>query len=217
MPPADTRPDGMNDLEWQIRNWYNFNWLSGDSIAEQAVHSVDKIGWAMNDETPVECIANGGRAVKSPGGNIFDHFSIVYEYANGARGILGSRQINGCANENADYILGTKGDCYIGKGPKPYIKGATKWRYDGPDPSMYQVEHNELFASIRSGEVINDGEWMAKSTMLAIMGRMAAYTGKRITWDEAINSKQKLVPDNMTWDMKHEPEELAVPGLTKFI
>ena len=217
MPPADRRPDGIGDIEWQIRNWYNFCWLSGDSIAEQAVHSVDKIAWAMKDEVPKECIANGGRAVKAHGGNIFDHFSIKYEYGDGARAFLGSRQISGCANENADYILGTKGDCFIGKGPKPYIKGENRWRYEGQDLNMYQVEHNELFASIRSGEPINDGEWMAKSTMLAIMGRMAAYTGKRITWDEAINSKQVLVPENPSFDMKHEVPPLAVPGLTKFV
>jgi predicted dehydrogenase len=215
--PKTPKPDDMGDIEWQVRNWYNYVWVGGGSLMEQAVHSGDKIAWAMKDETPVKCIANGGRAVKAPGGNIFDHYSCVYEYANGTRAFLASRQINNCANENSDYIMGTKGDCFIGKGPKPFIKGENKWRYEGESPNMYQVEHNELFASIRDGKVINDGERMAKSTMLALMGRMACHTGKEITWDQAINSQERRVPEQIDFDAAHEVPPWAVPGFTKFI
>ena len=118
MPPASTRPAGMSDVEWQIRNWYNFVWLCGDSLVEQAVHSVDKIAWAMHDEPPVSCVGVGGRAIPAEGGNIYDHFEINYLYPNGVRAFLANRQIDGCYNENSDYIMGTDGTCTIGRGPR---------------------------------------------------------------------------------------------------
>ena len=123
MPPASTRPAGMSDVEWQIRNWYNFVWLCGDSLVEQAVHSVDKIAWAMHDEPPVSCVGVGGRAIPAEGGNIYDHFEINYLYPNGVRAFMANRQIVGCYNENSDYMLGTEGTCTIGKGPPPRIAG----------------------------------------------------------------------------------------------
>src|SRR5439155_1387077 len=119
MPPASTRPAGMSDVEWQIRNWYNFVWLCGDSLVEQAVHSADKIAWAMGDEPPVSCVGVGGRAIPSEGGNIYDHFEINYIYPNGVRAFLANRQIEGCHNENSDYILGADVTCTIGRGPAP--------------------------------------------------------------------------------------------------
>ena len=109
MPADDKRPAGMSDLDWQVRNWYNFTWLSGDSLVEQAIHSVDKVAWCMKDEPPVKAVATGGRQVPNESGNIFDHFAVYYEYANGLRAYVGSRQIAGCYNENNDYIHGAKG------------------------------------------------------------------------------------------------------------
>ena len=217
MPPADTRPPGMSDIEWQIRNWYNFVWLSGDSIVEQAVHSADKISWAMHDKPPVSCVAVGGRQIPAHGGNIYDHFEVNYLYPNGVRAFLACRQQTGCYNENADYILGTKGRCTIGRGALPRIEGETKWIYRGPKNNMYQEEHDVLFRSIRRGEPVNDGEWMTTSVMLAMMGRMAAYTGQQITWEQAMNSQEKRVPDHIEWDMKHEVPPIALPGRTKFV
>src|SRR5205085_2562301 len=163
MPPASERPAGMTDVDWQIRNWYNFQWLCGDSLVEQAVHSVDKIAWAMKDAPPVSCVAVGGRQIPAEDGNIFDHFEVNYLYPNNVRAFLGSRQMEGCYNENADYILGTQGSCTIGRGPMPRIAGKTEWTFQGQKNDMYQAEHDALFASIRQGKPINDGQRMATS------------------------------------------------------
>jgi myo-inositol 2-dehydrogenase/D-chiro-inositol 1-dehydrogenase len=217
MPPASERPAGMSDTEWQIRNWYNFVWLCGDSLVEQAVHSADKIAWVMHDEPPVSCVAVGGRVIPAEGGNIYDHFEVNYIYPNGVRAFLANRQIVGCYNENSDYILGTDGTCTIGRGPTPKIEGKTNWTWTGQKYDMYQREHDLLFASIRKNQPINDGKRLATSTLLAIMGRMAAYTGQQVTWDEALNSKEKLYPDNLDWNGSLPVPPRAEPGITKLI
>ena len=217
MPPASERPAGMSDMEWQIRNWYNFQWLCGDSLVEQAVHTVDKVAWAFKDQPPVSCVAVGGRQIPAEGGNIFDHFEVNYLYPNGARAFIANRQITGCYNENSDYIMGTKGTATIGRGPNPRIEGATNWNFEGQKYDMYQREHDVLFASIRKGTVINNGERLASSTMLAIMGRMAAYTGQSITWDEALNSKEELIPKTFDWNAKIDVPPTPRPGITKFL
>ena len=217
MPPASSRPAGMGDVEWQLRNWYNFVWLSGDGLGEQACHSVDKIMWAMKDVPPLRCTGNGGRMVPNNEGNIFDHIDVFYEWQNGARASMAQRQISNCYSDNSDYLNCAKGTGIIKGSAAPAIRGEASWRYAGPKKDMYQVEHDEMFASIRKGEPINDGVWMAQSTLAAIMGRMAAYTGQDITWEQALHSQWKLVPDNLTWDMKLPIEPLAVPGKTKFV
>ncbi len=217
MPPASKRPSDMGDVEWQLRNWYNFTWLSGDGLVEQACHSVDKIAWAMRDVPPLRCTANGGRQVPNNEGNIYDHISVFYEWESGVRATMAQRQISGCANDNSDYLVCANGEGLIKGISAPQMTGAKRWKYRGETPNMYQVEHNELFASIRAGKVINDGEWMAKSTLMALMGRAAAYTGQEITWDEALNSNWKFVPDNLTWDMKLPIRPMAIPGQTKFM
>ena len=213
MPPANTRPPGMSDVEWQLRNWYNFVWLSGDGLVEQAVHAVDWMCWAFKDVPPSKAIAVGGRQIPAHGGNIYDHFEINYEYAEGARAFLGCRQIAGCANDNTATMYGTKGTAReLGFAGMPNIRGEKNWRYQGERPNMYQVEHDELFASIRKGEPLNDGVRLAHSTMVAIMGRMAAYTGAEITWDAALNSNERLVPENLRMDMDLPVTPLAMPG-----
>jgi predicted dehydrogenase len=218
MPPASERKPGMSDLEWQLRNWYNFTWICGDSLVEQAVHSVDKMAWAMKDEMPIKAVAVGGRQVPAHGGNIYDHFEVNYEYKDGARGFLACRQQSGCYSENCDYLLGAKGLGTIRSGPRPEIKaGGSVWRYSGPAVDMYQAEHNELFASIRKGQPINDGLWMTHSCLMAIMGRMAAYTGQEVTWDQALNSQEVLVPEKLDWTATIEVPPLAIPGRTKFV
>ena len=217
MPPASDRPADMSDMEWQVKNWYNFSWLCGDSLVEQAVHTVDKVAWAFNDQPPISCVAVGGRQIPAEGGNIYDHFEVNYLYPNNARATVANRQIVGCYNENADYIQGTKGTAIIGRGPNPRIEGETTWSYEGQKYDMYQREHDVLFASIRKGTVINNGERLATSTMLAIMGRMAAYTGQQITWDQALNSQERLIPEKMDWNMKWEVPPTARPGITKFV
>ena len=216
MPAASTRPAGMSDVEWQLRNWYNFAWLSGDGYLEQACHSVDKVAWALKDVPPISAVAVGGRQTPNNEGNIFDHMFVVYEFPNDVRAFLGQRQIGQTYTDNSDYLMGSDGVGKSGWNP-PYIKAKEKWRYkESPGRvDMYQQEHNELFASIRNRKPMNDGQWMAQSTMIALMGRMAAYTGQEISWEQAMNSKEKLVPDHLEWNMKLEIPQMAMPGITK--
>jgi predicted dehydrogenase len=214
MPPASERPADMGDLEWQMRNWYNFVWLSGDGYVEQAIHSVDKVAWAMKDQPPLKAVAVGGRQTPNNQGDIYDHMFVVYEYPDDVRAFVGQRQIAHTHSENSDYLMGTAG---FGRIPALSLKGKENWRFKGPTNDMYQNEHDELFASIRSGKPINDGERMAHSTLMGIMGRMAAYTGQEVTWEQALNSQEKLVPDPLDWKMKLDITPMAVPGLTKFI
>ncbi|MHC4537575.1 MAG: gfo/Idh/MocA family oxidoreductase, partial [Planctomycetota bacterium] len=119
--------------------------------------------------------------------------------------------------DNSDFLMGSDGLGNIKGWSDPTITGKETWRYRGPKSDMYQIEHDELFACIRKGRPINDGIWMAHSSLMAIMGRMAAYTGKEITWDEAMNSQEKLVRDNLTWNMDLPIRSMAMPGKTKFI
>ena len=217
MPPASTRPAGMSDVEWQIRNWYNFVWTCGDGLVEQAIHTVDKVAWAFDDKPPLSCVAVGGRQIPQEGGNIYDHVEVNYLYPNNVRAFVGCRQIEGCYNENSDYIMGTKGVLTIGRGPLPRIEGQNTWSFEGTKNDMYQAEHDVLFAAIRKGEPVNDGERMATSTLLGIMGRMAAYTGQTVTWDQAMNSQEKIFPDQLDWNGKLEVAPTARPGITKLI
>jgi myo-inositol 2-dehydrogenase / D-chiro-inositol 1-dehydrogenase len=217
MPPESARPTGMSDVEWQIQNWYNFVWTCGDGLVEQAVHTVDKVAWAFGDKPPLSCVAVGGRQIPAHGGNIYDHMEVNYLYPNNVRAFVGQRQIEGCYNENADYIAGTKGVATIGRGPLPRIEGQTKWAFEGTKNDMYQAEHDVLFASIRQGKPINDGQRMATSTLLAIMGRMAAYTGQQVTWDQAVNSKEQLVPEKLEWGMSLPVQPMPRPGITKLL
>lgn len=211
------RKPGMSDLEWQLRDWYPYLWLSGDvTILLSGGHSVDKMSWWLDDVMPAKAVAIGSQLVPT-GGNTFDAGFVAYEYESGIRGFLGCRSQAGCYTENADYVIGTKGILTIGRGRVPVIEGENKWRYDGPPANMYQTEHDELFASIRQGEPINDGTRMAHTTLMAVMGRMAAYTGQEVMWEQALNSQQSLVPDKLDWDTKIDQLPLAVPGLTKLI
>jgi predicted dehydrogenase len=209
------RKPEWSDMEWQLRNWLYFTWLSGDFNTEQHVHSLDKGSWAMLDTPPLRATGLGGRQVRveEQWGNIYDHFAVVYEYESGAKMFSFCRQQNGCTNDTNDYFIGTKGKANI---LKHTIEGETAWRYDGPKPSMYQVEHDALFASIRSGEAINNGNYMALSSMLAIMGRMASYTGKTITWNDAINSQEDLSPASYEFGPLPVPP-VAKPGITPFV
>jgi predicted dehydrogenase len=216
MPPAASRPAGMSDVAWQIRNWYNFVWLSGDGLIEQACHSVDKILWAMKDTPPARCVATGGRDLPNNEGNIFDHIDVFYEWADGTRATMAQRQIPCRYNDNSDYIAGAKGYGLI-QGGTIEIHGESMWRYEGPKKSMYQVEHDELFASIRKGAPINDSERMARSTLVGLMGRMAAYTGEEITWEQMLKSQENLYPAHLAWDGTLPIAPMARPGKTAFV
>ena len=220
MPAASTRPKGMPDLEWMVRNWYNFAGLSGDGLVEQACHTVDWIAWAMGDKPPVSCTATGGRQLAAEGGDIYDHVSINYVWDNDARGFLAQRQIPGCFNENMFTMLGTKGTGKVSRRGSEIqdLSGETTWKYEGPRKSMYRIEHEEFFASIRSGKHIHNGDRMCNSTLMALMGRLAGYTGKEITWEQALNSQEKLVPEITDgWNSPVTFRDVPLPGVTKYV
>jgi predicted dehydrogenase len=211
------RKPEWSDMEWQMRNWYYYTWLSGDFNVEQHVHFLDICTWLMKEQYPVRCIGSGGRQVRTGAefGHIYDHFSISYEYADGTRLISHCRQIPGCSNDMSVQALGTKGTADLSE-RRFAIRGESPWVRPGKDNAFYQTEHDELFVSIRKGTPINNGDYMAKSTLIAIMGRMAAYTGKQITWEMALNSKENLSPARYEWGPMPEPA-VAIPGVTAFI
>lgn len=205
------RQEAWSDMEWQMRNWLYFTWLSGDFNVEQHVHSLDKMAWAMRDEYPIKCYGLGGRQARiDPAyGHIYDHMSCVYEYANGTKAFSLCRQQVGCWGEVKDFVMGSRGHVDV---MRHQITGANQWTYparQARQDNMYQQEHNELFAAIRSGNPINNGEYMTKSTLMGIMGRMACYTGQLITWEEALNSQEVLGPREYAWG------ELPVPAVPR--
>ncbi len=211
--PRKTRDEVKSEMEYQMRNWYYYDWLSGDHIVEQAVHAIDTMGWAMGDVPPLLCWGSGGRQVRTDPkyGNIFDHFNVVYEYADGVRGYHTCRHWRGAETRVKDYVLGTKGtgDVFGHK-----FSGESRWRYRGEANNMYQTEHDALFASIRNAQPVSDLVNGSRSTLLAIMGRMAAYTGKVVTWEDALNSKENLAPSEYNWgDAPQRP--VPMPGVTK--
>jgi len=212
------RKPGMSDMEMQIRNWYHFTWLGGDHIVEQAVHSLDKMAWCFQDAPPVSVVAIGGRSVPGPveRGNGYDHFGATFDYGNGVKGFHMARQWSACPTENHDYFYGAKGRAVIkGWDPLHEIDGENPWKYAGPGNDMYQTELDEMMASIRAGEPRNDGVYMARSSLLGIMVRMAAYTGRVVTWEEALASQERLGPE--TYALAEVPVAgLAVPGVTQF-
>lgn len=209
------RDPSWSEMEYQIRNWLYFTWLSGDHIAEQHIHSLDKALWLNNDKMPTYCYGLGGRQVRTDPkfGHVYDHFSVVYEWENGVRAYAFTRQMAGCWSETEDFIYGTKGKAEV---LAHKIKGVDgEWKYKGPKPSMYDVEHQRLFAAIRAGEAINNGEYMSYATLMAIMGREACYTGEKITSEAMLNSHVKLGPEKLEWgNVAVAP--VAMPGRTKF-
>ena len=225
--PKWNRQNTLTDLEWQIRRWYYFTWLSGDHVVEQAIHSIDKMMWAMKDVPPESVICTGGRQARAgePGGeygHIYDHFSAEYKWESGVKGYHFTRQIDKCAQANTDQIFGTKG-VYDGEsGGKRHVitRSENPWRYKAPEglnDNGYQTEHNEMYQGIRTGRPLNTGDRMISTTLAAIMARMSAYTGKEITWEMALNSKEDTFPKDIKWDMKLPVAPVAIPGRTPFI
>jgi predicted dehydrogenase len=215
------RQSDWSDMVWQMRNWYYFTWLSGDFNVEQHVHLLDTCSWAMGDRYPARAVGTGGRQQRTGPeyGHIYDHFAITYEYEGGAKLFATCRQQVDCANDISAQVLGTKGRAALNgsrRGGGPRIEGGATWRYNGPPTDVYQAEHDALFASIRRGQPINNGEYMAKSTLLAIIGRMAAYTGQVVTWEQALASEEDLSPPRYAWDVPLPVPPVAIPGQTKF-
>ncbi len=209
------REPSWSDMEFQLRNWLYFTWLSGDFNVEQHVHSLDKAAWVMKDVPPLRATGLGGRQVRTGNdfGNVYDHFAVVYEYENGTKLFANCRQMAGCSVDVSDHIVGSKGNAEL---MRAVIEGEQPWRYRGEKPNMYEEEHRAMFQAIRSSNPLNNGDYMAKSTMLAIMGRMAAYTGQTLTWDQCFSSSEDLSPAKYEWAEVSLPP-VAMPGLTRFV
>ncbi len=216
-------PAPMRDLEIQYGNQYRFSWMCGDDVTQSLVHNVDRATWAMKEQTPVKCHGFGGRSTTGHLlGDVFDHHSVVYQYANGVRLYALCRTTPGCYNENSSIIMGSKGAAYPLTGT---ITGDKPWKYSGKQESPYVAEHRAFLASIRAGKPINCGDYMAQSTMVVIMGQLSCYSGQEITWDRINKSTYSLgpKPEDCTWEMepptkadeKGEYPVCATPGVTR--
>jgi predicted dehydrogenase len=211
---AVPKREGMSDMEWQIRNWLYFTWLSGDHIVEQHVHNLDVVNWVLQAH-PIKALGMGGRQARVDPvfGHIYDHFTIDYEYPNGVHVLSMCRQIDGTAGRVEEHIVGTKGRA----NPGGSIRGENPFRFEGPNPNPYVQEHADLIASIRAGQPLNEGRQVAESTLTAILGRMSAYTGQEVSWDWALNESQlDLRPPK--YEMGELPvPPVAIPGQTPLI
>jgi predicted dehydrogenase len=211
------REPGMTDMQYHMRNWYYFTWLSGDFNVEQFVHQIDRMAWVMKDRYPVRCYSTGGRQARTgpDHGHIFDHFSSVFEYPEGVRVFTTTRHQRGCTNESQTFVMGSRGIADMKTGT---ITGNNPWQAPRRGRvNSHQLEQDAFLAALRAGKVINNGDYMAKSTLMAIMSRMSAYTGRSLTWEQVLNSKEDLSPSGYTWDAKPPKAEVAVPGVTKFV
>jgi myo-inositol 2-dehydrogenase/D-chiro-inositol 1-dehydrogenase len=217
------RQPSWTDVEWQIRNWLYFTWLSGDHIVEQHIHNIDVVQWAVG-KPPVAAVAMGGRQqrIDPAFGHVYDHFAVDFEYPNDVHVLSMARQIPRCHGEVSEHVLGTKGRADMGKNNSWTISAhrgnGTGWSYTGgKDTDPYIQEHVDLIAAIRKGKPYNELRAATESNLAAIMGRMAAYTGKRVTWEQALNSTETLHP---TGDLKFGKMEVAkvpIPGTTEVI
>jgi predicted dehydrogenase len=220
-PLGGGQPDGMPDVEWQMRNWFNFEWLASGPLVEQCIHTVDKVAWALGDIDPIAVVASGGRALKEDDSNIYDHYNVAYEYPGGVIAHVGQRHFVRCHNEVRDRIFCEGGTAHVTGFGRSHIadqQDKRTWRYrpsDGEEQNPYQVCHNEFFQALRDGNIINTGEYMAKSTALGLFGREAAHSGQRLTWEKFWNSTQDLAPDHLQLDSAFPVAPPALPGKHK--
>ena len=210
------RPE-WTDMEWQLRNWLYFTWLSGDHIVEQHVHNLDVANWALRAH-PVRALGLGGRQVRTDPnyGHIFDHFAVEYEYPGHVLVTSTCRQIDGCAGRVEEALYGTDGFMVTRPG-HAVIEGENRWRFEGVNPTNpYVQEHRDLIRSITGGPRLNEARNVAESTLTAIMGRMSTYTGREVTWEQAMSSTLDLSPPAYEFgDLPVPP--VAVPGRTPLI
>ncbi|MBT5706306.1 MAG: Gfo/Idh/MocA family oxidoreductase [Verrucomicrobia bacterium] len=196
----------LTEMEYQMRNWYYFNWICGDHITEQHIHNLDVINW-LKDGFPVKANGMGGAEVRvgKDFGEIFDHHAVEFEYADGSRMFSQCRHQVGCWNSVSEHAHGSKGNARL---DRYTITGDNSWRFRGKGKNPYQQEHDDLFHAIRNNEDYNEAEYGAKSSMTSILGRMATYSGKEVEWDKAIASEISIMPDSFEWDAPTK----SVPG-----
>jgi predicted dehydrogenase len=203
----------QTDLEWMIRHWYPWTWLSGDHIVEQHVHNIDIACWVMGGH-PQSAMGVGGRSQRTEArfGNIFDHFAIDFVYPGDVHILSMCRHWDGTPGNVSERFVGTKGVTNAAGS----ISGPNEWRYQGQSTTPYVQEHADLIASIRAGKPLNEARQVAESTLAAIMGRMAAYTGQIITWEQALNSQDNIVPDMAKPAAAIPVPAVSIPGRTEF-
>jgi myo-inositol 2-dehydrogenase/D-chiro-inositol 1-dehydrogenase len=218
------RKPGLTEVQWQCSTQYHFRWLSGDDVVQSLVHNLDRASWVMHNQVPVKCHGLGGRSSMTEPiyGDVFDHHSVIYEFANGVRIYAFCRTTTGCYDEYSSLISGTKGKADI-MGCR--ITGETNWRWRGQcDP--YQREHDVLFAAIRAGKPVNNGDYMIPSTTIGVMGQISCYTGKEVTMEQMKNSDFFYPPKPEECHDGMEPPVQAgtggsypvpLPGRTKMI
>jgi predicted dehydrogenase len=210
------REANWTDLEYQLRNWYYYTYLSGDHIVEQAVHNVDTMVWAFG--VPVRAVATGGRQVRTDAlfGHIYDHFTVDYEFANGSHCMMMCRQQNGTDKKVANEFVGTKGTAFVL--PKYYITGERPWTLESSVSTdlgnAYVQEHTDFIVSIRAGKPLTELKQVTESSVAAILGREAAYTGKSVTYEELMASGHALWPAKMDWNSPMTTPAVAMPGQT---
>jgi predicted dehydrogenase len=217
---------GMTELEYQVRNWYFFTWLSGDHICEQHVHNLDVCNW-VRDGHPVEAQGQGGRQMRvgKEYGDIYDHHMIEFTYADGLKLHSQCRQIPGCWSQVGESLTGTRGTLNMAVAATIEVDGKRTWRSTSSKmgkKGAYQIEHDVLFDAIRNGKPHNEADYGAISTMTGILGRMASYTGRVVSWEEAFNSGQQLATDVESWEApppvtarEDGSYAVAIPGITK--
>ncbi|MBU6403010.1 MAG: Gfo/Idh/MocA family oxidoreductase, partial [Verrucomicrobia bacterium] len=186
------RKEGLNELQWQCSTQYHFTWLSGDDVVQSLVHNLDRASWALGGAVPIKCHGLGGRSAMFEPiyGDVFDHHSVIYEFAGGVRLYAFCRTTMGCYDESSSIILGSQGRASI---LNCRIQGQTNWQWRG-EADPYQIEHDKLFAAIRSGNPVNNGDYMTRSTLIAVMGQLSCYTGKEISWDQIQASDFSYAP-----------------------
>jgi predicted dehydrogenase len=223
---VNPRKPGQTEMEYQMRNWYYFNWLCGDHIVEQHIHNLDVVNW-FKGAYPVKAQGMGGREVRKGKdfGEIFDHHYVEFHYADGSIMNSQCRHIKGTMSKVDEFIMGTKGNIYCGQARITDRTGKELFAFDRKkENNPYQAEHDELFDAITKGQYkFEDAENGAKSTLTAIMGRMATYSGQVIEWDKALNSGISIMPTAYDWNAKppvlpdaNGEYPAAVPGITKF-
>lgn len=214
------RPD-MTDTQYEMFNWMHHIWLSGDQIAEQAVHNIDVMNWVMQSP-PEQAYASGGRFTRPEGSEMWDSVSVDYTYPGDRLVSFMCRQIPGSSGDVSNHIYGSKGSATIyggNKGASLYDQnGKEVWTMPGDIGAAYQQEHKALVDSIRAGQPIVEFRQTAESSLTAVLGRMAAYTGKKVTWDFATTeSVLGLFPQDLDWEGSRPEPSFAVPGKTKLI
>jgi predicted dehydrogenase len=210
------RQPNWSDTEWQIRNWLYFAWLSGDHIVEQHVHNIDVANWVLGAH-PIRAVGTGGRQERTDPrfGHIYDHFAVDFEYPKGVHIMSMCRQIQGTAGRIGENFIGPKGS-FDTHQSMIKITGANAWTYQRPEKTVspYVQEHTDLIASIRAGNPLNELKQVAESTLAAIMGREAAYTGQELTWDEVLKADLDLMPPQVTFGPLEVPP-VPMPGVTR--